>query len=71
MFLKERLKGQANKGAGRMPWHWEPKKDAVNCDKPWGAVSRRNIHGFPNGATRLREAQSAYGESNSHAWGTA
>ena len=23
-----------------MPWHWEPKKDAANCDKLWGAVSR-------------------------------
>ena len=23
MFLRERLKGQANKGAGRMPWHWD------------------------------------------------
>ena len=35
-----------------MPWHWEPKKDVVNCDKPRGAVSRRYIRGFPNGATR-------------------
>ena len=33
MFLKERLKGQANKGAGRMPWHWEPMKDVISCDK--------------------------------------
>ena len=54
--------GQATKGARGMPWHWEPMKDAVNCDKPWGVVSRRYIHGFPNGATRLREAQSTYGE---------
>ncbi len=22
-----------------MPWHWEPKKDAINCDKLRGAVS--------------------------------
>ena len=31
-------------------------KDAVNCDKPRGAVSRRYIRGFPNGATRPAEA---------------
>ena len=31
--------GKAKKSAGRMPWHWEPKKDAINCDKPRGAVS--------------------------------
>ena len=30
MFLRERLKGQANKGAGRMPWHWEPMKDVIS-----------------------------------------
>ena len=22
-----------------MPWHWEPKKDVINCEKPRGAVS--------------------------------
>ena len=33
--------GQATKGARRMPWHWEPKKDVVSCDKPWGGA---NIH---------------------------
>ena len=30
---KCRIKGQATKGAGRMPWHWEPKKDVISCDK--------------------------------------
>ena len=39
MFLKERLKGQANKGAGRMPWHWEPMKDVISCDKLRGAAN--------------------------------
>ena len=24
-----------------MPWHQEPMKDVVNCDKPWGVVSKR------------------------------
>ena len=31
--------GKARKSAGRMPWHWEPKKDVINCEKPRGAVS--------------------------------
>ena len=31
--------GKAIKSAGRMPWHWEPKKDVINCEKPRGAVS--------------------------------
>ena len=45
-----------------MPWHWEPKKDVVNCDKLRGVVSRRYIRRFPNGATRLIADQSTYGE---------
>jgi len=24
-----------------MPWHWEPKKDAISCEKLWGAASER------------------------------
>ena len=36
---KQEANGKAKKSAGRMPWHWEPKKDAINCDKPRGAVS--------------------------------
>ena len=31
--------GQANKGAGRMPRHQEPKKDAISCEKPGGAAN--------------------------------
>ena len=31
--------GKANKSAGRMPWHWEPMKDVINCDKLRGVVS--------------------------------
>ena len=30
--------GQVKKGAGRMPWHWEPMKDAISCEKPRGAA---------------------------------
>ena len=36
---KQEANGKAKKSAGRMPWHWEPKKDVINCDKPRGAVS--------------------------------
>ena len=25
--------GQATKSAGWMPWHWEPTKDVISCDK--------------------------------------
>ena len=32
-------RGQATKGAGRMPWHWEPMKDVISCDKPRGAAN--------------------------------
>ena len=32
--------GQAKKGAGRMPWHWEPKKDVISCDKPLGVANK-------------------------------
>ena len=34
------LNGQANKGAGRMPWHWEPMKDVISCDKLRGAANK-------------------------------
>ena len=39
-IILERTKtGQAKKSARRMPWHWEPMKDATSCDKPWGAAN--------------------------------
>ena len=34
-----------------MPWHVEPKKDVVICDKPRGVDKRTVIRGFPNGET--------------------
>ena len=46
-----------------MPWHQEPKKDVAIYEKPRGAESRRYIRGYPNGETRLGEAQSTYTES--------
>ena len=30
---KDSKHGQATKSAGRMPWHWEPMKDVISCDK--------------------------------------
>ena len=33
--------GQDYKGAGRMPWHQEPKKDVISCEKLRGGA---NIH---------------------------
>ena len=39
-IILERTKtGQAKKSARRMPWHWEPMKDATSCDKPWGVAN--------------------------------
>jgi hypothetical protein len=39
-----------------MPWHLEPKKDVVICDKPRGADKRALIRGSPNGETPLGAA---------------
>ncbi len=45
------LCGQVYKGTGWMPWHQEPKKDVVACDKPRGVGKRTVIRGCPNGET--------------------
>jgi hypothetical protein len=45
---------QVFKGARWMPWHQEPMKDAVICDKPRGADKRAVIRGSPNGETPPR-----------------
>ena len=44
---------QVSKSKRWMPWHLEPKKDVVICDKPRGADKRAVIRGFPNGETPL------------------
>ena len=61
-IVQEPILDQAKKSIGRMPWHQEPKKDAVNCEKPWGAVSehrstdiRMGKPGAGNAASRLHE----------------
>ncbi len=33
LSLIQGAEGQAKKSAGRMPWHWEPKKDVISCEK--------------------------------------
>ena len=38
LCIEERL---SEKSAGRMPWHWEPKKDVTSCEKLRGGA---NIH---------------------------
>ena len=42
---------QATKCDRWMPWHQEPMKDVVTCDKPRGVGKRALILGFPNGET--------------------
>ena len=32
--------GQANKSARGMPWHQEPMKDVISCDKLWGVARK-------------------------------
>ena len=42
---------QATKCDRWMPWHQEPMKDVVTCDKPRGVGKRAVILGCPNGET--------------------
>ncbi len=50
----QRENGQVIKSIGRMPWHQEPKKDAISCEKPRGAANRYRFvdvrMGQPDGA---------------------
>ena len=34
--LREQANGQVRKSTRRMPWHWEPMKDVISCEKPRG-----------------------------------
>ena len=45
------LLGQAKKSARGMPWHQEPMKVVISCDKPRGGAHKRYIRGSLNGAT--------------------
>ena len=33
LTLAQAVNGQVNKSIRRMPWHWEPKKDVISCEK--------------------------------------
>jgi hypothetical protein len=39
-FKYAKLKDQAIKSIWWMPWHQEPKKDVISCDKLWLAANR-------------------------------
>ena len=39
--MEDHFKDQANKSVGRMPWHLEPMKDVISCEKLRGGA---NIH---------------------------
>ena len=41
--------GQADKSARGMPWHQEPKKDVISCDKPRGAANKLRSGDFRMG----------------------
>ena len=41
--------GQANKGARGMPWHQEPMKDVISCDKLRGAANKLRSGDFRMG----------------------
>ena len=43
-----------------MPWHQEPKKDVVSCEKLRGDANSHYIRRCPNGETRLGNTQSLY-----------
>ena len=47
------------KGVWGMPRLSEAKKDVISCDKLRGGANSHYIRGFPNGATRYREAVSS------------
>ena len=42
-------KGQAKKSARGMPWHQEPKKDVISCDKLRGAANKLRSGDFRMG----------------------
>ena len=55
--------GQATKGAGRMPWHQRPKKDAVSCEKLRGVASTHRSADVRMEQSGWIHIQSLHGES--------
>ena len=48
-FLVHKKVGQAEKSARGMPWHQEPKKDVISCDKLRGGANNRRSGDFRMG----------------------
>ena len=46
-----------------MPWHWEPKKDVVSCEKPWVGANNRQTMDIRMRERACGNAQASYGES--------
>ena len=46
--------GQANKGARGMPWHQEPMKDVISCEKLRGAANELRSGDFRMGKPTVR-----------------
>ena len=46
--------GQANKSARGMPWHQEPMKDVISCDKLRGAANKLRSEDFRMGKPTAR-----------------
>ena len=38
-----------------MPWHQEPMKDVISCEKLWGGANIHYIHRYPNEGTQTGE----------------
>ena len=53
-----------------MPWHQEPKKDVVSCEKPWGAANKRRAMDVRMGKPGGGKAPSPLHESIGHEEGT-
>ena len=52
-FLIVRPRGQAKKSARGMPWHQEPMKDVISCDKLRGAANEHRSGDFRMGKPTL------------------
>ena len=53
---------QANKSTGRMPWHQEPMKDVISCDKLRLAANKHSTRRFPNEETHTVKNRITYTE---------
>ena len=54
LVKRESFKGQAKKSARGMPWHQEPMKDVISCDKLRGAANEHRSGDFRMGKPTAR-----------------